>query len=155
MAVNLIIRLAEPQDLSILVKFNQALAQEARGQSLNLQKLTKGIQAVLKDANRGFYILAEKDDKVIGSTFINFEWSDWSNAWYWWLLDIYVEPNHRKKDVFRSLYAYLITEAKAADVCGLRLYVYKGNTSAQKVFQKLGMVTSDSLIFEERLFPMP
>lgn len=36
-----------------------------------------------------------------------------------------------------------------AEVCGLRLYVYKGNTKAQEVYSRLGMVESDSLMFEE------
>lgn len=152
MTVNFIVRLAQLQDLSTLVNFNQALAQEVRGKILAPQILTKGVQAVLSNPSLGFYVLVEHDNKVIGSALINFEWSDWSNAWYWWLLDIYIEPNYRRKSAFRSLYKYLLTKAKASNVCGIRLYVYEGNTSAQEVFEKLGMVSSDSIIFESEKF---
>lgn len=152
MTVNFIVRLAQLQDLSTLVNFNQALAQEVRGKILDPQILTKGVKAVLSDSSLGFYILVEQDDKVIGSALINFEWSDWNNAWYWWLLDIYTDPNYRRKSAFRSLYKYLLTKAKASNVRGIRLYVYEGDTSAQEVFKKLGMVSSDSIIFESEKF---
>lgn len=146
-----IIRQAQLQDLTTLVRFNQALVEEARGKKLDSQILTQGVQAVLNDPHRGFYTVVEVAGRVVAATLITFEWSDFRNAWFWWLQDVYVEPSHRQQGIFRLLYQYLKTQAQIAEVCGLRLYVYKGNTKAQEVYSRLGMVESDSLMFEEFL----
>mgnify|MGYP001576354519 CR=1 FL=1 len=148
---NCVIRKAKLQDLATLVSFNQALVQEARGEGLNPQFLTQGIQAVLSDSNRGFYTVVEVENKTVAAALVTFEWSDWRNAWFWWLQDVYVEPSYRQQGIFRSLYTHLKTQAQAAKVCGLRLYVYKGNKTAQEVYQRMGMIPSNSVMFEEYL----
>jgi GNAT superfamily N-acetyltransferase len=146
-----VVRKAQLQDLATLVSFNQALSQEARGEGLDPQILTQGVQAVLSDPNRGFYTVVEVESKTVAAALVTFEWSDWRNAWFWWLQDVYVEPSYRQQGIFRFLYTHLKTQAQAAKVCGLRLYVYKGNTKAQEVYQRMGMVPSNSVMFEEYL----
>ncbi len=146
-----ILRSAQLQDLAALVSFNQALAHEATGEELDPQMLAAGVEAVLSDPNRGFYTVVEVSGRAVATALVTFEWSDWRNAWFWWLQDVYVEPSHRQQGIFRSLYAHLKTQAQAAKVCGLRLYVYKGNTEAQEVYQRMGMVPSNSVMFEEYL----
>lgn len=146
-----IIRQAQSQDLATLVRFNQALVEEARGRKLEPQILTKGVEAVLNDPHRGFYTVVQVAGIVVAAALVTFEWSDFRNAWFWWLQDVYVEPSYRRQGIFRLLYQHLKTQAQAAKVCGLRLYVYKGNTKAQEVYARLGMVESDSLMFEEFL----
>ena len=150
-AMSVTIRLAQLQDLETLVSFNQALAQEVRGKELEAQRLTRGIQAVLNDSNRGFYTVVEKEVEAVAAALVTFEWSDWHNGWYWWIQDVYVKPNHRQQGIFRTLYTHLRAQAEAANVCGLRLYVDKGNTTAQSVYRQLGMVPSSSDLFEENL----
>ncbi len=145
------IRRAKPEDLATIVRFNVSLVQEARGKELDPTTLQKGVQAVLKDSYRGFYTVAEMDDQVVAAVLVTFEWSDFSNAWFWWLQDVYVEPNHRQQGIFRALYQYLKDQATRSNACGLRLYVYQGNVKAQAVYEKLGMLPSDSLMYEDRL----
>lgn len=145
------IRSAQPQDLGTLVRFNQSLAQEVQGQQLEPQQLTQGVQAVLTDPSRGFYTVVEQDDRIVAAALVTFEWSDWRNAWFWWIQDVYVDLNYRQQGIYRRLYAHLRVNAQAANVCGLRLYVYKGNIRAQEVYRRLGMVPSQSELFEENL----
>jgi GNAT superfamily N-acetyltransferase len=145
------IRRAQPEDLATIVGFNLALVKEARGKELDPTTLQKGVQAVLNDGDRGFYTVAEVEDKVVAAALVTFEWSDFSNAWFWWLQDVYVEPSHRQQGIFRRLYQHLKSQAALSKVCGLRLYVYQGNARAQAVYEKLGMLPSDSLMYEERL----
>ncbi|MBE9050224.1 GNAT family N-acetyltransferase [Nostocales cyanobacterium LEGE 11386] len=144
-------RRAELQDLTTLVNFNQALAQEARGEKLDSQLLTSGIQAVLLDSHRGFYTVGEIENKIVAVALVTFEWSDWRNAWFWWLQDIFVKPSYRQQGIFHAFYTYLKTQAQIEKVCGLRLYVYKGNIRAQEVYQRVGMNPANSIIFEEYL----
>jgi len=145
------IRKATIQDLATIVRFNLSLVKEARGKELNATTLQKGVQAVLKDGDRGFYTVAEIDDRVVAAVLITFEWSDFSNAWFWWLQDVYVEPDYRQQGIFRSLYQALKNQATLSNICGLRLYVYQGNERAQAVYKALGMLPSDSLMYEEIL----
>ncbi|MBC7970531.1 MAG: GNAT family N-acetyltransferase [Verrucomicrobia bacterium] len=145
------IRKATIQDLATIVRFNLSLVKEARGKELNATTLQKGVQAVLKDGDRGFYTVAEMDDQVVSAVLVTFEWSDFSNAWFWWLQDVYVEPDYRQQGIFRALYQHLKDEATQSNACGLRLYVYRGNERAQAVYKALGMMPSDSLMYEETL----
>jgi ribosomal protein S18 acetylase RimI-like enzyme len=157
------IRLAQSQDLDHLVDFNQSLAQEIRGKDVDLKLLRQGVQAVLDNPERGFYTIVElgvesgvearveKQNPIIAAALITFEWSDWNNRWVWWLHDVYVKPSYRQQGIFRKLYNHLKTQAQAANVCRLCLYVYEGNTAAQEAYRKLGMSLSESLLFEERL----
>lgn len=156
--MNCTIRLAEFQDLDHLVGFNQSLAQEIRGKEVDLKLLRQGVQAVLDNPERGFYTIVETvetgietENLIIAAALITFEWSDWNNRWVWWLQDVYVEPSHRQQGIFRKLYNHLKTQAQAANVCRLCLYVYEGNTTAQAAYRKLGMAPSESLLFEEPL----
>lgn len=70
MTESLIIRKAQLQDLATLVRFNQALVEEARGRKLEPQILTKGVEAVLNDSNRGFYTLVQVEGKVVAATLV-------------------------------------------------------------------------------------
>jgi GNAT superfamily N-acetyltransferase len=149
--INCVIRKAKLRDLSTIVSFNQLLAMEVRGEKLESAIINSGVQAVLNDSNRGFYTVVETEAKIIAIALITFEWSDWRNAWFWWLQDVYVEPSYRQQGIFSSLYMYLKKEAQVANVSGLRLYVYKGNAKAQEVYRKVGMNPSNSLIFEDYL----
>ncbi|MBW4578085.1 MAG: GNAT family N-acetyltransferase [Tildeniella nuda ZEHNDER 1965/U140] len=151
MTIAPIIRKARLQDLATIVNFNLSLVKEARGKDLDPTTLQKGVQAVLNDGDRGFYTVAEVEAKVVAAVLVTFEWSDFRNAWFWWLQDVYVEPNYRQQGVFRSLYQYLKDQATLSNVCGLRLYVYQDNARAQAVYQSLGMQPSDSLMYEEIL----
>lgn len=149
--MDLTVRPALLSDASTLVRLNQALAQEARGERLEPTALAVGVQSVLDDPGRGFYTVVEIQNQVVAAALITFEWSDWRNAWNWWLQDVYVEPDQRRKGVFRTLYNHLRTRAKAQGVNSLKLYVYKGNIRAQEVYRQLGMVASQSDLFEEKL----
>lgn len=149
--MNCSIRRAKPQDLDTLVRFNQALAQEIKGEGLDLHLLTQGVQAVLDDPNRGFYTVVEVEAQAIAACLVTFEWSDWRNAWFWWLQDVYVQPSYRQQGIFRAIYTHLKKQAQVEKACGLRLYVYQQNTRAQEVYQRVGMNPSSSLMFEELL----
>jgi GNAT superfamily N-acetyltransferase len=145
----MIIRIANPADADSLVEFNQAMALETEGKRLDPQILKSGVTAVFQDDRKGFYAVAENDGKIVGGLMITFEWSDWRNAWFWWIQSVYITPELRGQGVYRGLYEFVINEAETqGDVCGFRLYVEKENTRAQKVYEKLGMETSHYLMYE-------
>ncbi len=145
----MIIRIANPADADSLVEFNQAMALETEGKQLDSQILKSGVTAVLQDDKKGFYVVAEGYEKIIGGLMITFEWSDWRNSWFWWIQSVYITPEFRGQGVYRKLYEFVVRKARAqGDICGFRLYVERENTRAQKVYEKLGMESSHYLMFE-------
>jgi ribosomal protein S18 acetylase RimI-like enzyme len=146
------VRLAEEKDSAALVRFNQAMAMETEEKLLDIETLKQGVQAVFQDSSKGFYLVAETGSEVIGCLMITFEWSDWRNAWFWWIQSVYVVPEYRKQGVYRRLYEFVKNKAKESkQVCGFRLYVDQNNKIAQKVYKNLGMEESNYIMFEETL----
>lgn len=146
------IRLAEKEDAAALVEFNQAMALETEGKSLDTQILQSGVSAVFENEEKGFYVVAEENLQIVGGLMITFEWSDWRNGWFWWIQSVYILPEYRGRGIYRLLYEFVKTRArKTENVCGFRLYVEKENESAQRVYEKLGMEKSYYLMYEEMI----
>ena len=153
MAQDLLIRKGELKDLDILVEFNQALIYETEKKELPVNVITGGVETLLKTPSLGFYLLAEKNNQVVGSLMITTEWSDWRNGLYWWIQSVYVHQNFRRQGIFKTLYQFVKKQAENQEsglkVCGFRLYVEHENTVAQKTYQALGMKESHYHIYEE------
>jgi ribosomal protein S18 acetylase RimI-like enzyme len=146
------IRQATRSDIDSLIGFNEAMALETEGKKLFTGTLRKGVEAVFDDPHKGFYFVAENDDRVIGGLMVTLEWSDWRNAWFWWIQSVYVDPEYRGKRIYSQLYDFVKREAASAgNVCGFRLYVEKENVHAQRVYEKVGMEETYYLMYEEKL----
>jgi ribosomal protein S18 acetylase RimI-like enzyme len=146
----MLLRVATPEDAAVLVEFNAAMARETEQKELLPEVIGAGLRALLADPVSGFYVLAEHDNRVVGSLLITKEWSDWRNGNFWWIQSVYVRPEARRRGVYRSLYRH-VQELAAADpgVCGFRLYVDRDNAAAQGTYGALGMKATRYLVFEE------
>ncbi len=146
------IRIAKFGDADSLVEFNQAMALETEGKRLDTETLRNGVRAIFQDENKGFYAVAENDGAIVGGLMVTFEWSDWRNAWFWWIQSVYILPESRGQGIYRRLYDFVKEKAdERGDVCGFRLYVEAENERAQRVYEKLGMQKSHYLMFEEMI----
>jgi ribosomal protein S18 acetylase RimI-like enzyme len=145
------IRIANESDALSLVNFNQAMALETEGKQLETNVLRGGVGAVFGDEKKGFYVVAEENSEIVGGLMITFEWSDWRNAWFWWIQSVYILPKARGRKIYSKLYEFVKDEAAKNGVCGIRLYVEKENENAQKVYEKLGMEESHYLMYEVKL----
>ena len=148
------IRPARHDDVETLVKFNAAMAFETERRRLDLATLRQGTLAFLESGGYGFYIVAElPDDKSfrpVGQLMITYEWSDWRNGAFWWIQSVYVVPDRRGLGVFRAMYDYIFSKAKADPrICGIRLYVERENRQAQTVYQRVGFSPSVYIVFEQ------
>ena len=144
------VRLATPQDAPVLIEFNTAMALETEQKELLPDVIGAGVHSLLGNPAAGFYVVAEKDDRVVGSLMITKEWSDWRNGTFWWIQSVYVRPEARRQGVYKLLYRH-VQELAAKDpaVCGFRLYVERENARAQATYQALGMKETRYLVFEE------
>jgi len=138
--MTLTLRRATLADAPTIVEFNRRLAWESEQLKLDLARITPGVDAVLRDAAKGFYTVAEHDGEVVGQTLITTEWSDWRNGWFWWIQSVYVREDARRGGVFKALFEKLRAEAQAEpSVIGLRLYLKTENARARKTYRSLNM----------------
>lgn len=144
------VRRATALDLETVMRFNQAMAEETESKTLDPPTVRAGVKQGLEDPDRSLYFVAEVDGRIVGQTMVTTEWSDWRSGFFWWIQSVYVEPDHRSRGVFRSLYEHIRTLARDRnDVCGIRLYVHNENTRAIATYRKLGMTLTDYLLCEE------
>lgn len=139
---------AELDDLAFLVACNQAMAWETEQRRLDPERLGAGVLAVLTDPDKGRYFVARREGRAVASLLITFEWSDWRNAFFWWIQSVYVVPEARRAGAFRALYHTVEAQALAAGACGLRLYVEQENSRAQTTYASLGMSQSHYQMYE-------
>lgn len=150
------VRAARPADLDLLVRFNAAMALETEGRALDPARLRAGVAAALADPQRGAYRVAELDGAPAGALLVTREWSDWRNGWFWWIQSVWVEPDARRRGVYRALHADVLARAAAAgDAVGVRLYVEQHNAAAQQTYRRLGMRPARYAFFEQELPPRP
>lgn len=135
-------------DIEAITDFQIAMALESEGTSLDRDVVSKGVSAVMEDESKGIYIVSKESDIAIGSVMITREWSDWNNAWYWWIQSVYVMPEYRGRGVFKAMYAKVRELAEQQNVSQIRLYVDRTNTAARRIYEKLGMAECHYLMYE-------
>lgn len=146
---NLEIRSAVPTDAQTIAEFNRRLAYESEGLELDPQTVAKGVAAVMADATKGRYFIAEGNGAAVGQTLVTLEWSDWRNGYWWWIQSVYVDQSWRRRGVFRALYCHIEQEARnTPGVIGLRLYVEHENETAQTAYLNIGMLRTSYHFFE-------
>ena len=146
------IRVATSADADPLVEFNSAMALETDSKELDANVLRCGVEAVFSDEKKGFYVVVEEGSKIIGGLMVTFEWSDWRDAWFWWIQSVYILPEARGRQIYSRLYEFIKEHAaQQGNVCGFRLYVESKNHHAQRVYEKVGMQGSHYLMYEEKL----
>jgi ribosomal protein S18 acetylase RimI-like enzyme len=135
-----LIRPARPEDAPAIVDFQLRLASETEGLELDLPTVNAGVAAVFNDPHKAAYYVAERDGRIVGGLMTTYEWSDWRNGMILWIQSVYVIVEERGRGIYRALYEYLKRRVEEdPHLKGIRLYVDKRNTAAQKVYERLGM----------------
>jgi GNAT superfamily N-acetyltransferase len=139
---------ATRDEAPVICENNINMAKETENIELTRETVLQGVYNLLDDPSKGFYLVARIKGKIVGQLMITFEWSDWRNKMIWWIQSVYVDPAFRKKGVFQSLFSYVKNQAKEQNICLIRLYVHFENTTAIKVYEKLGMGQTEYIMFE-------
>ncbi len=146
------VRRASSRDARIIAAHNVAMAAESERRTLDPATVLAGVRRALDDPARGTYYVAERGGRLVGQLLVTREWSDWRDAWFWWIQSVYVEPDARRQGVYRLLHEHVLAAAReGGEVCGLRLYVEAGNRGAQHVYEQMGMTPTGYLLFEVAL----
>lgn len=143
------VRNASCEDARFILQCQLDMAWETEQFRLSEEVASAGVQAALNDKNRGFYIIAEVAGTAAGCLMITREWSDWRNAWIWWIQSVYVIPAYRRSGVFSTMYQHIRQLVHDdPESAGIRLYVDNTNQSARKVYTALGMNGDHYTTFE-------
>lgn len=143
------IRKASAADASTIAGFQLAMALETENMELNPDTVIRGVESVFDDPTKGFYLVTEQNGEVVSCLMVTLEWSDWRARTMWWIQSLYVKPEWRQKGIYRDMYNHLKQIIKNDDtIGGIRLYVDKGNITAQKAYEALGMDGNHYKLYE-------
>ncbi len=143
------IRLARKDDAPVIAAFTSCIALETENTELDPSTVLQGVENAMVDTKYGFYAVAEIEGQIAGCLMVTYEWSDWRNGVQWWLQSVYVDPQFRGIGVFTKLFEFVLESANCEpNVCGIRLYVDKSNTSAISTYKTLGLNPTDYLLYE-------
>jgi ribosomal protein S18 acetylase RimI-like enzyme len=152
MSTEIAVRPATRADVNTLAQFNRQMAEETEDKLLDAGTVRRGVEAIFDDSSRGFYLVAERAHRVAGSLMVTPEWSDWRNGAFWWIQSVYVRPAARRYGVYKALHREVRRRARSDDeVCGLRLYVERGNERARETYEALGMTETAYRMYEQML----
>ena len=152
--MNIRVRRAIREDAGTIASFNAVMAVETEAITIPDEVVRPGAEAVFDDPSLGFYLVAESDDAIVGSLMITYEWSDWSNALYWWIQSVYVAREHRRRGVYRTLHNGVLELAReAGNVRAVRLYVFEDNERAKATYESMGMERAHHAIYEMPVRP--
>ena len=119
---------------------------------LDRECVQAGVAAVLADAAKGVYYVAEVNGVIAAQLMITYEWSDWRNGDLWWIQSVYVKQEFRRQGLFRQLFRYLESLARQQqNVRALRLYMHSENSAARRSYERLGMSQTKYEVFEMEL----
>lgn len=145
-------RPATASDLDALVRSTLGNAWETEQLRLDESVVRRAVERLVADRNKGLAFVAEEDGAVIASLYVTFEWSDWHDAWYWWIQSLYVVPERRGQGVYTALYRFVHEQArKAGNVRSIRLYVEKSNENGLRAYRGHGMKEAPYLVFDQAL----
>jgi ribosomal protein S18 acetylase RimI-like enzyme len=143
------IRIATAKDIDIIVDFQLRMALETENLQLNPEIVKNGVSSVFSDNSKGNYYVAEVYNQVIASLLTTYEWSDWRNSTILWLQSVYVLHDYRKQGIFRQMFLFIQEIVNSSEkYCGIKLYVDKTNTKAQKVYESVGMNGEHYITYE-------
>ena len=146
---HILVRNATASDIDAIVEYNQRLAQESEGKRLDPAIISAGVRRGFKSPELCRYFVAEVDGRVVGTTMLTYELTDWRDGVVWWLQSVFIEPEYRRHGVFRAIYRHIEALAREhPDVRALRLYVHRDNERAMRTYEAVGMERAGYELYE-------
>jgi GNAT superfamily N-acetyltransferase len=145
------IRKAEMRDAAAIQTCICSLMAETGYESAAAATVLAGVKAVLKDAHKGFYLLAESKNPagLAGLLRIHFAWDDQHNRNFWWLASAWVDPAWRGRKVFSALFRHLAGLARThRDAAGVRLQLEGHRRDLAPLLAALGLQKTPQALWE-------
>ena len=105
------------------------------------------LKALLKNKENPIYVAVNKADVCVGYAFCQLREQPFSNNMVpfksLFIDDLCVDQQERGQHIGESLFNYVKNEAKRLGCYEVTLNVWTGNTSAEKLYEKMGMKTKE------------
>ena len=135
----MLIRFAQEDDIEQIARNNVQLAHVSENRDIEFDQVLKGVKQVIEDRHKGFYLVAEEKNIIIGQILVTFEWSDWKAVNVWWLQSIYVQEKWRRQGILKKLLNMVHDLATRENVTIFHLYVHNNNKKAITIYERMGM----------------
>jgi GNAT superfamily N-acetyltransferase len=135
----MLIRFGQDTDIEQIARNNVQLARISEDRHIQFDQVFKGVKRVIEDRHKGFYLVAEEKNIIIGQILVTFEWSDWKAVNMWWLQSIYVQEKWRRHGILKKLLNFVHDLATRENVTIFHLYVHNNNKKAIKIYERMGM----------------
>jgi GNAT superfamily N-acetyltransferase len=148
------IRPATAADIGVLVDFTLSEAQDAEGVALDRSAVERGVARAFEEPGLARYWVAEGlEHRLVASTSVTTEWSNFQGAHYWWVQSLFVVPEHRGAGLVDLLLDHLARTAQAEGALDLRLYAHQGNQRALRAYARCGFTTAPYVLMRRRSRP--
>lgn len=85
--------------------------------------LREAIDGVLADPARGFFMVLELDQRIVGAAYVSFVWALEHGGRAGWLEELYVEPDHRADGLGTSLLRAVLSECRSLGCAAVDLEI--------------------------------
>jgi len=100
--------------------------------------LKKAIASVFDNENLGFFLMAQKDNMVIGVAYVSFNWTLEHCGKSAWLEELFVIPEWRNRGVGQNLLSSVIQQARACGCEAIDLEVDHSHSQAENLYRRAG-----------------
>jgi ribosomal protein S18 acetylase RimI-like enzyme len=141
------IRDAVASDLETLVRFTLQEAREAEQIDIDEAAVRRGVQGGFQTPPVATYWVAESaEGRVVASTSVVTEWSDFHGGHYWWIQSIFIVPEHRGGELVGLLIDHVAQAAERSGALDLRLYAHSSNERALRAYRRCGFAVAPYVI---------
>ena len=138
MSATITVRRAVPADFDTLFQLYIDNGGDKIGHKRDL--LRNGLRKLVSSPDLGFHIVAEAEGETVGMLRVAFEWSPYRDGTFWWVENVYIAPDWRRKGVYRAMHRHIHREAEEdPTICGIRLYTDEDNHGARRTYESVGM----------------
>jgi glutathione S-transferase len=146
------VRRALARDITRLVDFVVAEARESEDRSLARPAVTQAVTAAIENPSLArYWVVADRQEHLLGAISVTTEWSDWQNANYCWISFVFLAPEARGRGLLQLLIGEAEAAARRERAPELRLYVHSANARAIRAYEKLGFSDMPYRVMGKRL----
>lgn len=146
------VRAATAADQDLLVDFTLREARDAEGVTLDPAGVRRGVaQAFVDPALARYWVAEGPDGRIVASTSVTAEWSNFHGGHYWWVQSLFVVPEHRGAGLVDQLLDHLAQAARDDGALDLRLYAHEDNARALRAYARCGFTVAPYRMMRRRL----
>src|SRR5262245_29430679 len=100
------VRLGTTTDLVELARSAKEMMRETEGRTIPDHVVVDGVNSILGDDRRGFYVVTECGGVMAGSLLVTPSWIDIFNGCFWWIQCVHVRGEFRRRGCYGRMHDF-------------------------------------------------